>query len=186
MSRRITLAAYLSGEETNRPQELAYGVLREPPAPSFHHQVIVGRIQHRLDRHVSRYAAGVVVASPVDVILDREKHLVVQPDVVFVRAERIDICQTRIWGPPDLVVEVLSLGNARHDRTVKVAWYQKYGVCECWLVDVIAKTVEVIDLAAPMRPSRTFRGRQTLRSAMLPRLRLRPSDVFDEPRNRSR
>jgi len=180
MSRRMTVAAYLAGEETNRPQELAYGILREPAAPGFHHQIIVGRIFKRLDRHACRYAAGVVVQSPVDVILDRENHLVVQPDVVFVRSERLGICTDRIWGAPDLVVEVLSMGNARRDRTVKVEWYRRYGVPECWLVDTIARTVEVIDLTAPERRSRTFEQQQLVRSNVLPRLRLRPAGLFDE------
>ena len=180
MSRRMTVAAYLAGEETNRPQELAYGILREPAAPGFHHQIIVGRIFKRLDRHACRYAAGVVVQSPVDVILDRENHLVVQPDVVFVRSERLGICTDRIWGAPDLVVEVLSMGNSRRDRTIKVEWYRTYGVPECWLVDTIARTVEVIDLTAPERRSRTFERQQLVRSSVLPRLRLRPAALFDE------
>ena len=179
MTRRMTVAAYLAGEETNRPQELAYGILREPAAPGFHHQIIVGRIHIRLDRHVRRYGAGVVVESPVDVILDREEHLVVQPDVVFIRAQRLGICTDRIWGAPDLVVEVLSMGNSQRDRTVKVGWYQEYGVPECWLVDAIARTVEVIDLTAPERRSRTFEPQELVRSSVLPRLRLRPADLFD-------
>ena len=180
MLRSMTVATYLAGEETNRPQELAYGILCEPAAPTFHHQMIVGRIFKRLDRHACRYAAGVVVASPVDVILDRAQHLVVQPDVVFVRAERRGICRDRIWGAPDLVVEVLSMGNSRRDRTVKVGWYQQYGVPECWLVDTIAGTIEVIDLRAPQRRSRPFEPQELVRSNVLPRLRLRPASLFGE------
>jgi Uma2 family endonuclease len=180
MYRKMTVATYLAGEETNRPQELAYGVLREPAAPSFQHQIIVGRIYDHLHRHVRRRKAGVVVVSPVDVILDREKHLVVQPDVVFIRAERLGICTDRIWGAPDLVVEVLSTGNLRHDRTVKVAWYAKYGVPECWLVDTIARTIDVIDLTAPQRKSRTFEPQELVRSNVLPHLRLRPASLFGE------
>ena len=180
MSRRMTVSAYLAGEETNRPQELAYGFLREPAAPTFQHQIVVGRVYDRLQRHARRCMAGVVVVSPVDVILDRERHLVVQPDVVFVRAERLGICTDRIWGAPDLVVEVLSLGNARRDRTVKVGWYAKYGVPECWLVDVIARTVEVVDLTAARWTSRTFKQRELVRSRVLPRLRLRPASLFVE------
>jgi len=179
MFRRMTVAAYLAGEETNRPQELAYGILREPAAPGFHHQIIVGRIHVRLDRHVRRYAAGVVVESPVDVILDRENHLVVQPDVVFVRSERLGICTDRIWGAPDLVVEVLSMGNARRGRTVKVEWYRKYGVPECWVVDTVARTVEIIELTTAERRSRAFERQERVRSKVLPRLRLRPADLFD-------
>jgi hypothetical protein len=36
--RRLTLQEYLSGEETNRPMELDFGVVREPPAPSWGHR----------------------------------------------------------------------------------------------------------------------------------------------------
>src|SRR5262245_50010350 len=102
MSGRLTVEAYLAGEETMRPQELAFGVLREPPAPGFHHQIVVGRLHVRLDRHVNRYGTGRVVLSPVDVILDMEHGLVVQPDLVFVSTARAGICADRIWGAPDL------------------------------------------------------------------------------------
>lgn len=98
MSSRITLDTYLAGEETTRPQELAYGFLREPPAPGFHHQIIVGRLHARLERHVRRCKAGRIVLAPVDVILDRDQALVVQPDLVFVSTARLDMCTDRIWG----------------------------------------------------------------------------------------
>jgi Uma2 family endonuclease len=183
MPRRSTVAAYVAGAETNRPRELAYGVLREPPAPGFDHQITVGRIYARLDRHVRRQAAGVVVMSPIDVILDHQNHLIVQPDIVFVRTSRLGICRTQVWGAPDLVVEVLSMGNARRDRVIKIPWYRKYGVGECWLVDMAARTIEVLDLAASLREPHTFQGPQTIRSASLPRLRLKPADIFDDLRN---
>lgn len=178
MYRRMTLAKYLAGPETMRPQELAYGILREPPAPSFDHQVVVGRVFLRLELHARRYKLGRVVVSPADVVLDRDKHLVVQPDVTFVAADRLNICEDRIWGAPDLVVEVLSFGNARRDRTVKVGWYRKYGVRECWLVDTIARLVDVIDLTNTGSEPRRFEGRQMVRSTVLPRLRLRACALF--------
>ena len=179
MYRRTTLASYLATEETNRPQELAYGVVREPAAPGFAHQIVVGRLYARLERHVNRYGAGVVVMSPIDVILDARNHLVVQPDIVFVQTERLGICRTQVWGAPDVVVEVLSVGNARRDRTVKVDWYRKHGVRECWLVDAAASSVDVVDLVAPELCAREFRGREMIRSAVLPRLRLRAGRIFE-------
>jgi Uma2 family endonuclease len=176
--RRLTLPEYLSGEETNRPSELAYGVLREPAAPTWDHQRVVGRVFVRLERHVSRYGLGRVVQSPVDVVLDRERALVVQPDVVFVATERLSICKARVWGAPDLAVEVLSMGTVRHDRTVKLSWFQRYGVRECWLVDPIGCEVEVVTLTETQRSSRVFGEDQLVRSAVFPRLRLRVSDLF--------
>jgi Uma2 family endonuclease len=180
MYRQMTVAEYLTGEETNRPQELAYGVLREPPAPTFAHQIVVGAIYRRLDRHVQQYKLGRVVVSPMDVILDFERHLVVQPDVLFISTEREAICRDRIWGAPDLTIEVLSQGNHRHDRLVKTKWYRQYGVRECWLVDLVARCIQRLDLASSDTAARTFEGRELVHSRVLPRLRLRPADLFDE------
>ena len=104
--------------------------------------------------------------------------LVVQPDVVFIATDRLSICKERIWGPPDLVVEVLSMGTARHDRTMKLSWYQRYGVRECWLVDPIGCEVEVVTLTETPRSSRVFGEDQLVRSAVLSRLRLRVGDLF--------
>lgn len=180
MSNRLTLEAYLAGAETLRPQELAYGVLREPPAPGFHHQVVVGRLHVRLDRHVRRYKAGLVVLSPLDVILDTERALVVQPDLVFVSPARAGICRDRVWGAPDLTIEVLSKTNRRHDSDVKVTWYRRYGVRECWLVDPASSRIEVIDLTTAAGESLVFERRQLIRSKVLPRLRLRPANVMSD------
>jgi Uma2 family endonuclease len=177
MSRRMTVDAYLSGEETNLPQELAFGVLGETAAPGFLHQVIVGRIYELLVRHVRRCDAGRVIVSPVDVVLDRERALVVQPDVVYVSTARLGICGDRISGAPDLCVEVLSNSRRRHDRTVKVGWYQHYGVQECWIADPIARTVEVVDLRTAEEPA-VFAGGARIRSAVLPLLRLPVTRVF--------
>ena len=176
--RRLTLPEYLSGEETNRPFELAYGVVREPASPTWQHQLVVGRVYQRLARHVSRYELGRVAQAPIDVVLDRDRALVVQPDVVFVANERLSICKARIWGAPDLAVEVLSMGTVRHDRIVKLSWFQRYGVRECWLVDPIGCEVEVVTLTEAARSSRACGEEQLVRSAVLPRLRLRVADLF--------
>ena len=154
-------------------------MLREPAAPSFHHQIIVGRIFKRLDAHVRRGHLGEVVLAPVDVVLDREHALIVQPDVVFISVERAAICTDRIWGAPDLTVEVLSKARRRHDSVVKVKWYRQYGVRECWLVDPVSRQVNVIDLGAPEGGEIAVEAQDRVRSQVLPRLRLRPADIFD-------
>jgi len=178
MSKWMGLDEYLAGEETARPRELAYGILREPPAPSFDHQVIVGRVYERLARHVRQRGAGLVVHSPVDVVLDAAQALVVQPDVAFIAAARREICRDRVWGGPDLVVEVLSTATRRHDRTTKLAWYREYGVRECWIVDPISRQIVVVPLT-PQADPRTFEEDHVIRSVVLPRLRFRVRTVFE-------
>ena len=176
---RLTLEQYLSTDETNLPTELRFGVLvREPAAPSWSHQLIVGRVFVSLDEHVSRHKLGRVAQSPVDVILDRERGLVVQPDVVFITADRLHICTDRVWGPPDLTVEVLSPGTAGHDTTVKLAWLQMYGAKESWLVDPVSLEVTVVNFGDSMRSSNVYTENEFVESTVLPQLRLRVGDLF--------
>lgn len=175
---RLTLEEYLSGEETNRPMELDFGVVREPAAPSWGHQLVVGRVFVSLDEHVSRLKLGRVVQSPIDVILDRERALVVQPDLVFIAADRLHICTDRVWGPPDLAIEVLSTGTARHDSTVKLSWFQRYGVRECWLIDPVGCEVNVVCLTESSRVSCVYKEDELVESKVLPGLRLLVGDLL--------
>jgi Uma2 family endonuclease len=121
------------------------------------------------------------VQAPVDVILDRKRSLVVQPDVVFIATARLAMCNERVWGAPDLFVEVLSMGTARHDRTDKLSWFQQYGVRECWLVDPIGCQVAVVALSADTRSSAVYDDGRLVRSIVLPRLRLPVRAIFTSP-----
>jgi Uma2 family endonuclease len=164
---KLTVVEYFDLEETLRPMELVYGVVvREPAMPSWSHQLVSARLTALLHAHVDELDLG-RVTSPVDVVLDAEAALVVQPDIIFISHQRMGIVRERIWGPPDLVVEILSPRTARRDRTVKLAWYRQYGVHECWLVDSRAQTVEIVDLTTTA-PARLFRGEEPIRSYVLP------------------
>ena len=174
----MTLRDYLNGVETTRPFELMYGVVREPPAPGWDHQIVAGRIHVKLDAHTRRFDLGRVVQSPIDVILDAGGALVVQPDIVFVSKERLDICRERVWGSPDLVVEILSVGTRRHDTNVKVAWYRQYGVRECWLVDPVSREIAVLNLEEPNQERCVFVNQEMVRSRVRPRLRMRAEHAF--------
>ncbi len=174
---RLTVGEYLATPETSRRYELVYGVVREPAAPSWNHQSIVARVFEQLQRHVTRLELGKVAFSPLDVILDAERHLIVQPDIVFVSTARSHIIRDRLWGAPDLVVEVLSTGSGHYDRHVKRDWYQQYGVREQWIVDPVARTIEVTSLPI-LTSTAEFGEGQIVRSHVLPRLRLRVAPVF--------
>lgn len=176
---RLTTAEYLSGAETNRRRELTWGIVREPAAPAWNHQVLVGRLFTKLDAHARRLGLGQVGVSPLDVVLDPDRHLVVQPDVVFISTGRCGIIKDQIWGAPDLVVEVLSPDTTQYDREQKREWYARYGARELWLVDLRERTVAVCDLIdAPDDPV-SYSSPRLLRSRVLPRLRLRLSSVFE-------
>ena len=177
MEERLTTAAYLRLPESMRPMELVYGVVREPPAPRYGHQSIVTRLTRYLDTHVSAHGLGEVCVSPVDVVLDEPNALVVQPDIVFVARERRHIIRDRIWGAPDLVVEVLSPRTERRDRTTKLEWYMRYGVRECWLVEPNAAFIEVVQL--PSGDRTLYYGAMVARSAVLAQWDLPTAHLFE-------
>jgi Uma2 family endonuclease len=166
--KRLTVHDYFAGAETLRPTELVYGVVREPPAPHYGHQSIVTRLTALLVGHVRAHQLGVVCASPIDVVLDAAAALVVQPDLLFVARERTGIIRDRIWGAPDLVVEVLSPSTARRDRTTKLAWYRRYGVRECWLLNPANSVLEIVGPTVGPERRTLFTGNEPSRSTVLP------------------
>ncbi len=179
MSDVLSVDEYLRGRETLRRRELDWGVVREPPAPLSRHQLLVTRLTCELELHVRSEGLGLVLVSPVDVILDAERGLVVQPDIVFIANPRRSIVRGQIWGAPDLVVEVLSEGTARRDRTTKLDWYDCYGVRECWLVDGDSRQIAVHQCGAT-RHVRVYGSAAAVRSDVLPNLRMNADGLFED------
>jgi Uma2 family endonuclease len=139
---RITAAEYAQLPETNLPAELIDGAVVKAPTPRHIHQKLV----FRLAKQVETLAAGQgeVNIAPLDVYLD--EHNVVQPDVFWVGGaeSRCQLGDEGYWhGAPDLVIEVLSPGTARHDRREKFQLYEKHGAREYWLVDPEGRYAEV-------------------------------------------
>jgi Uma2 family endonuclease len=112
------------------------------PAPSLGHQRIVSELIYRLVGFAREHGLGQAFPGPVDVLFAEGDYL--EPDVVFVRADRSDVLSDRgIEGPPDLVVEIVSPSTAARDRGVKLERYRHYGVPEYWIADADARSVEV-------------------------------------------
>ena len=179
METRRSVTDYLAEPETLRRRELEWGIVRDAPSPLYSHQALITRLVVLLDAHVRPRGLGHVVVSPIDVVLDAERALIVQPDLVFISTSRQSIVSRQIWGAPDLVLEVLSPGTARRDRGRKLVWYARYGVRECWLVVPTRREIEVHEFGECARIRR--RGaRHVLRSGVLPDLRLSVRGVFEE------
>ena len=165
-------------EDTNRIRELAMGRIREPPAPFFSHQTVALKVARSIADYTEPRFLGRVAMAPVDVILDRERALVLQPDVLFVSTARLGIIRNQVWGPPDLVVEVLSPATEHRDRTEKLGWYRQYGVRECWLVDMRGELVTVVDFTGAQPVERVAKGMDAPQSSVLPGLEVTAAAVF--------
>ena len=88
-------------------------------------------------------------------VLDEpELHLgadVVVPDIAGWRRERLPALPDEAYFsvPPDWVCEVLSPSTAAIDRVKKLTIYARESVRHAWLVDPIARTLEVLRLDSP-------------------------------------
>ena len=166
---RMDTEEYFRTPETLLPQELVYGLVREAAAPTPGHQRIVGQMFLALSEHLRRHRAGSVWLSPIDVVLDADRHLVVQPDLIVVCNDRLRLVSDRVRGAPDLVIEVLSPRPRIGTVDERLAWFAQYGVRECWLVHQVPREVEVVRFAAGAFESRRFfEEDEPIRSAVLP------------------
>ena len=129
-------------EDGNR-YEIIHGYLYMNGAPSTNHQTVLANLSFELMSLIRLgKLKGKVLFAPTDVVISSIA-TPVQPDVIFVREENLDIVEPRrIEGVPDLLVEVLS-SNVHHDRKTKYMAYAEAGVAEYWIVDPAAETVEI-------------------------------------------
>ena len=106
-NRLYTLEDYLRLPDDQRV-ELIDGVFYDMAAPTTIHQSIAGFLHKKfLDFVMANKGPCFPFISPVDVQLDCDDKTVVQPDVLVV-CDRTKYKNGRVFGAPDLVIEVLS------------------------------------------------------------------------------
>jgi len=143
----FTYADYAAMPDDGRRYELIDGELIMTPAPGTGHQWVVGELNELLRRHVGARRLGVVLASPLDVILS--KSTTVQPDIVFLDRTRRGLMRKRgIVGSPALLVEVISPTRPNFDRREKQKLYARHGVPHYWIVDPEERHLEGFVLGA--------------------------------------
>lgn len=158
--------------------QLIDGEIIEMPTPIVAHQNAVLNLAFEFEKLNRAKKLGRVIVAPMDVFLDI--HNTFQPDVMFISNERASIIGTDIVrGAPDLVVEVLSPSTAYYDLRKKMPTYFKYGVKECWIIDVSERAVERYALMndEPMRISKSI-GNERITTPVLPDLTLSAEEIF--------
>lgn len=131
-------------EDRNR-YELYEGELEVTAAPNLRHQDTVGNLYAILRPHVRERGLGRLFVAPIDVRLS--DITVVEPDLVFVSAARVEILHEQfIAGPPDLVIEILSPTTASRDLRTKRSLYARHGVRYYWHFDPEHRVAEALEL----------------------------------------
>lgn len=122
--------------------EVLEGRLYLTPAPSSYHQLVSRRIQF-LFYQLEQAGQGQIYNAPIDVLLPGADPA--QPDLVYLTVQQEGFITKRgIEGVPELVVEVLSPSTAKRDRVDKLHIYRKAGVRRYILVDIEARTLEIL------------------------------------------
>ncbi len=122
--------------------ELIDGEVFLASSPNSRHQIILRRL-FRLFEDAAPGRSEVFFA-PLDVVLAGDTAL--QPDLILVLEENLDVVQDVIRGVPDLVAEVLSPSTAEMDRRRKAEAYARHGIGEYWILDLGARSIEILRL----------------------------------------
>lgn len=103
------------------------------------------------------------------------------PDIVFVRSENTHIVQEDgIFGTPDLVVEIRSVGDRLSEMLTKEADYRSIKVPEIWLIDQVKGQVRVLRRRGERYEEQVMR-RGILRSEVIEGFWLRVDWIFKKP-----
>jgi Uma2 family endonuclease len=175
---RWTYTDYLGLPDDGTRCEIFEGERVMTPAPFVRHQEVSRRLERALEDFVLPRGLGRIFDAPCDVILAPDT--VVQPDVFFVAKSRESIIRERgIFGPPDLVVEVLSKADPSRDTVRKLDLYGRHGVREYWTADPDAGRIEIFVAGRGALHKRASHDRGEARSILvLPGFSAVLADVF--------
>ncbi len=96
---------------------------------SVRHQRLVGFLHALLSEYVRTRDLGEVLGAPFGVRLPEPLRRAREPDVIFVRKDRLPLLRATFFdGAPDLVVEVTSPDSLSRDRGEKFVAYEQAGV----------------------------------------------------------
>jgi Uma2 family endonuclease len=142
---KLGYAEYCLLPDDGKRHEIVDGNHYMNPAPTPDHQSVSKHLQYFLYTQIELPGLGQVFNAPIDVQLGEFD--IVQPDlIVLLKKCRAKITRTRIIGPPDLVVEILSGSTRNHDSKLKRSLYERAGIREYWIADPAKKHVTQLHL----------------------------------------
>jgi Uma2 family endonuclease len=150
--------------------------------PSTRHQRLVGFLSFVLRAFLAVHRLGEVLTAPFQMKLG-PRLSGREPDLLVIRREHLDrLLPSRLDGPADLVIEVISPDSVRRDRQDKRREYEAAGVAEYWLLDPDRHQADFLSLGSDGRyhPLPVDEA-GVVRSVALPRLWLKVAWLWQEP-----
>lgn len=181
LTKTYSYADYLLWQFQERVELIKGFILKMSPAPSVVHQRISNNVSYELNNYFKRKSCDVFVA-PFDVRLsipsDQKDSTVVQPDLCII-CDESKLDDRGCNGTPDLIVEIISPNNSKHDVHTKFNLYQEAGVKEYWIIEPNDKIILVYTLVngefIGLKPQ--VEG-ENIKSPLFPELNIAIEDVF--------
>jgi Uma2 family endonuclease len=181
LTKQYSYSDYLLWQFQERVELIKGFILKMSPAPSMIHQRISNNLSFELNKYF-RLKPCDVFQAPFDVRLpipsSKNDSTVVQPDLCIICDEsKLDARGCN--GTPDLMVEIISSNNSKHDVHTKFNLYQEAGVKEYWIIEPLDKLILVYTLV-----NKEFIGLkpqvegEKIRSPLFPELDIALEDVF--------
>jgi Uma2 family endonuclease len=176
-----TWVDYLKWKFAERVELIKGKIVKMSPAPNTFHQTILSNTHGDFFNFFKLKSCSVFLA-PFDVRLPVpsgfKDSTVVQPDLCII-CDHSKIAVQGCIGAPDLVVEILSPGNSRHDLHIKFDLYEESGVKEYWIIQPETRVVQVFSLQQNryigLRP---FTEGMQVESLLFPELQVEVDDLF--------
>lgn len=183
LTKQYTYADYLLWQFTERV-ELIRGFIRKmSPAPNRFHQKVSANISGLFYYNFRNQSCN-FYAAPFDVRLSipskKKDTTVVQPDFCVI-CDKSKLDNSGCNGAPELIIEILSPNNSKHDLDTKFKLYEEAGVLEYWIVEPNEKMILIYSLVnkkyiglAPLTEG------ENIKSPLFPDLKIDVFDVFED------
>jgi Uma2 family endonuclease len=181
LTKTYTYSDYLLWQFSERVELIKGFINKISPAPSSNHQSVSYNLTGCFFSNFKNYPCR-VFAAPFDVRLPiksaKKDTTVVQPDLCVI-CDESKIDEKGCNGTPDLIVEILSPNNSKHDIHTKFNLYLEAGVLEYWIVNPSERMVLIYALKnGEFIGSKPFVEGEILKSSLFPDLKIDVIDIF--------
>jgi Uma2 family endonuclease len=181
LTKTYNYSDYLLWQFSERVELIKGFINKMSPAPSSSHQKISANLSGVFYENLKRSSCN-FYAAPFDVRLPiksaNKDTTVVQPDLCII-CDESKLDKRGCNGAPDLIVEIVSQSNSKHDVKTKFELYQEAGVLEYWIIEPYDKILFVYTLIdgkyIGLQPQTEG---DTINSPLFPDLEITLDDVF--------
>lgn len=181
LTKQYTYADYLLWQFSERIELLRGFIKKMSPAPSRRHQDYSRNLSFSILKIIEKSPCKMYIA-PFDVRLPipsaKKDTTVVQPDICII-CDLTKLDDYGCNGAPDLIVEILSPGNSKHDADTKFRLYEEAGVQEYWMVEPEEKLVLIYTLQNGIYIGlKPFSEGEIINSPSFPELKIEVDAIF--------